>query len=266
MKRTTVLTFLVCVALLLVSVFGRADDIHAFDDALVAHWAFNDMAGPLVTDLSSNGFHATHSGATWTSGVTLSNGGLTFDGIDDVMVVPGFGLPPPQAIGELEYGSISLRFRFRATASGDIIPLLYYGEADTGTKHNSLIVEIGHGDNPANRRLYFTIVNVRFCYDSGVQLTPETWIHFVAVVGPDGNTGYLNGQEMTTRHYNLGSNASDTDFFSSVPVHELMTIAYGRYGMRDSFFYGPVTVSDVRIYNRELSADEIRCLYEAVSD
>jgi hypothetical protein len=97
-------------------------------------------------------------------------------------------------------------------------------------------------------------------------LLPNTWYHFVGVVRTNGNTGYLNGQEMTWRHYNLGSNASYTNFFTSVTVRECLALAYGRYGQQDPFYYGPCTISDVQIYSRPLSAGEIRQLYLDVND
>ena len=72
----------------------------------------------------------------------------------------------------------------QSLADGQILPILYFGEEDTGTPHNSLIIEIGHAHNIANRRLYFTIVNQRFCFDSRINLEENRWYHFVAVVVP----------------------------------------------------------------------------------
>ncbi|MCX6904396.1 MAG: hypothetical protein NTW03_13135, partial [Verrucomicrobia bacterium] len=235
------------------------------DDALVAHWAFNDLAGTTVRDSSTNGFDGTLTGGGWTNGIVLYDGAVQFDGVDDALFIPAAGTAPPAAIGDLDYGSICIRFRFSATGSSDIIPLFFYGEAQAGP-HNSLILEIGHGGYLTDRRLYFTIVNAGFCFDSGANLLPDTWYHFVAVVGTNSNTGYLNGQELIGRRYNLSGCPSDTDFFSSVPIRECLAMGYGRYGAESRFFHGRAIISDVQIYRRPLTADEINQLYQDVSD
>jgi hypothetical protein len=226
----------------------------------------NEMAGTAVLDASTNKFNGTLVGGVWTNGPVLYDGALAFNGTSDAVYFPAPGKPAPAQIGKLNYGSIAIRFRFQSTPYGEIIPLLYYGEAHSGAPQISLIVEIGHEMNPSDQRLYFTIVNALYCYDSGTNLQPNTWYHYVAVVGPNGNTGYLDGQEMISRHYNLGSDATYTNFFSSVPVGECMALGYGRYGEEDPFYYGPCVISDVQIYNRPLSASEIQKLYLDLSD
>ncbi len=47
------------------------------------------------------------------------------------------------------------------------------------------------------------------------------------VVSEDGNTAYLNGREMTWRHYNFG-NESMRLFFVDIPGKELFTLGYGK--------------------------------------
>jgi hypothetical protein len=71
--------------------------------------------------------------------------------------------------------------------------------------------ELGHSPvHPASEFLYFTIWKngctvPSFCYDSNSEIPTGVWHHFVAVVGEDYNTGYLNGEEMTNRWYNFGN-------------------------------------------------------------
>jgi hypothetical protein len=235
-------------------------------NGLVAHWTFTGAANGIVRDASPNGLDGRVLGATPTTGQTCYDGALHFDGIDDAVHVPVPGATPPEAISRLAHGTIAIRFRFPDTGSGVVIPLLYFGEAHAGTMHNSLIVEIGHSNDPQNRRLYFTIFNKWFCFDTATNLLPETWYHFVGVVGTNGNTGYLNGQEMTGRHYNLGSSAAFTNFFSSVPVRECLAIGYGRLSQEDPFRHGPATISDVRIYDRPLSAAKVSALAARCED
>ncbi len=235
-------------------------------EGLVAHWAFNDLSGPMVRDSSTNGLAGTLAGGVWTNGISLYDSAVNFSGSSQALFIPAAGTPPPAQIASLRYGSIAIRFRFAASASGDIIPLLYFGEAHSNALHKSLILVIGHASNPSDRRLYFTIINASFCFDTGTNLLPNTWYDFVAVVRPDGNTGYLNGRELTQRHYNLGCTPTNSSFFSSVPVPELLSVAYGRYGADYRFFYGPATISDLSIYNRPLTGDEISQFHGQVDD
>jgi hypothetical protein len=246
---------------------GQADSAGidaALADHLVARWTFNESDGTSFADVSGNGFN----GKTYSSdfGAGLFRNCLIFDSVLDEAHIPEKGIAPPVAIGDLQYGSISVWFNYQSLGA-QILPILYFGESETGTPHNSLIIEIGHGGgtNPANRKLYFTIVNQRFCYDSNVNLAENVWHHFVAVVGPAGNTGFLNGAEMADRHYNLGSDASYTDFFANVPAKETLAIGYGRYGQEDPFLHFNGMIDDVRIYDKPLAATEAESLYDALS-
>ncbi|MFC2087070.1 LamG-like jellyroll fold domain-containing protein [Bacteroidota bacterium] len=226
------------------------------DSSLIAHWSFDGH----VFDSTGNGFHGTSYNVTFREGIIGE--AVMFDSSEDEIHFPAKDSIPPSKIGSLEYGSISVWFNYKSIGNtGNILPILYFGESEENSRHNSLIIEIGHGNNPANRKLYFTIINRRFCYDSNVNLKQDTWYHFVAVVSPEGNTGYLNGREMNNRHYNLGSNKTYSDFFADVPTKELLSVGYGRFGQQDSFFHYKGLIDDVRIYNKALSAEEVRALF-----
>ena len=228
---------------------------------LVAYWSFDNDPGATVKDESVNKLDGTGTAITYETGV--SGMAARFNDAQAKIIFPAAGTPPPVSISGLATGSVSVWFKYQ-NLGAQILPIFYFGESDTGTPHNSLIIEVGHGGgtNPSNKRLYFTIVNRSFCYDSNFNLLENNWYHFVAVVSSSGNTGYLNGVEMTNRKYNLGSNARYTDFFSNVPVRELLSIGYGRYGQEDPFFSFSGCIDEVRIYDRPLNADEVNLLYQ----
>ena len=227
------------------------------DSGLVLHLSFDEQGGSTAMDCTSNQFNGILHGVDWAS---VDNGkkAIEFDGTDS-LVIPSF-ITETGLKSEPSFGSVSITFKFRAF-DGDIQPLFYYGESDPGSPHNSMIAEVGHKMDVNDRKLYFTIVNKRFCFDSNENLEENRWYHFVAVVGAEGNTGYLNGVEMTHRHYNLGSDSTYTDFFPSVTTKELFTLGYGRYGMCDDFFHFNGYMSDFRVYNRALSSLEVNELY-----
>jgi hypothetical protein len=227
------------------------------DSGLVLHYSFDEQTGTVASDCTSNNFNGILHGVNWAI-ADGDNTAVEFDG-QDSLEIPSF-ITESGLKSEPEFGTISVTFKFR-DFDGNIQPLFYYGESDPASPHNSMIAEIGHRMDPNDRKLYFTIVNKRFCFDSNENLEENNWYHFVAVVSATGNTGYLNGVEMTNRHYNLGSDSTYTDFFKSVPTKELFTLGYGRYGMCDDFFHFNGYISDFRVYNRVLSSKEVNELY-----
>jgi len=234
---------------------------------LVAHWSFDNDVNGTVIDQSPNQLHGSAYNIQYEDGPVST--AAVFDGTSSRIDVPDMHSSPPDAIGSLETGSISLWFTFQ-NQGGDILPLLYFGESDASLPHKSLILEIGHNQDPDDRRLYFTIVvapfNVtKFCFDTGFNLEEDTWYHFAAVVGNYGNTGYLNGEELVGRRYNLGSNATYTDFFAEVTAKKQLSLGYGRYARNSSFFHFKGSLDDVRIYNRPLSLSDVRALYNSGS-
>ncbi len=230
---------------------------------LIAHWTFDSDANNNVFDSTSNAFHGKGFNIQYEDGPVSK--AAVFNGTDSRIDFPEMGAAPPSKIGNLDFGSISLWFKFQ-NQGGDILPLLYFGESDPSLPHNSLIVEIGHNQDIGDRRLYFTIIvapyNVtRFCFDNGFNLQENRWYHFAAVVSNEGNTGYLNGVELTGRRYNLNSGASYTDFFAQVTAKKQLSLGFGRYGRNTSFFYFKGSLDDVRIYGRNLTGAEVQALY-----
>ncbi len=230
---------------------------------LIAHWTFDSDNNNTVLDVTSNAFHGKGNNIQYEEGPVSK--AAVFNGIDSRIYFPEMGAVPPAQIGNLDLGSISLWFKFQ-NQGGDILPLLYFGESNPSLPHNSLIVEIGHNQDIGDRRLYFTIIvapyNVtRFCFDNGFNLKENTWYHFAAVVSNKGNTGYLNGVELTGRRYNLNSGANYTDFFAQVTAKKQLSLGYGRYGRNTSFFFFKGSLDDVRIYGSTLTGAEVQELY-----
>ena len=228
---------------------------------LVSFWSFEDDSNNKINDASINNISGIGNSIAYENGIIGK--AAVFNGSDSRIFFPSINSQPPLEISNLNVGSISLWFKYNSIGA-QILPILYFGESQTGTPHSSLIIEIGHGGgtNYSNKRLYFTIVNQGFCFDSGINLSENTWYHFVAVVSENGNTGYLNGAEMTERIYNLGSNKNYSDFFNDVPAKEILALGYGRYGQEDPFFTFKGSIDEVRIYDRPVNAKEIKELFD----
>jgi len=237
-------------------------------DGLLAHWTFDEGSGNVICDFSSYAKNGTVYGASWTKGPVY--GALDFDGIDDYVQIPDYFSLPPSPLAPLGEGSISVWFKCDSIPTDyGIMPIFYYGAYDPclnmpDAANQGLIIEVGHGPiHPESKRIYFTIFAdgctlPSFCFDSAEAVTEGEWHHFVAVVGEDYNTGYLDGQEMVNRNYNFG-NSSYSQFFADVIKHETLWIGRGYWRGNSVFFDG--AIDDIRIYDKPLSAQEVQELY-----
>lgn len=229
-------------------------------DGLVAHYRFTEGNGTVLHDYAANQFDGDIVDASWVTGPVYGNA-LSFNGSTgraDLSSAAALS-----TIGGLEQGSISVWFYYRGLAGNPISPVFYLGQKGY---NNFLVIEVGH-NKVGNEKLYFTLAaggSLILCFDSGTNLQRNRWYHFVAVVGPDGNTGYLNGVEMTTRHYNFG-NPSTVSFFADVPIQEKFSLGRGttlppKSNSKAYTFYG--AVGETRVYDRPLSAAEVQELYD----
>lgn len=230
-------------------------------DGLVAHYGFAEGGGTTLHDDTPNQFDGPIFNASWVTG-PVSGNALSFNGSTGRVDLSSTAAL--STIGGLSEGSISVWFYYRGIPTGNSIsPIFYFGEQGY---NNFLVIEVGH-NQINNEKLYFTVAaggSLILCFDSGANLQRNRWYHFVAVVGPDGNTGYLNGVEMSTRHYNYGD-PSTVEFFADVPIQEKLSLGRGttlpaKSNSKVYTFYG--AVGETRVYDRSLTALEVQALYD----
>ncbi len=228
-------------------------------DGVVAYWSFDNDTRNIVFDSSTNQNHGESCDVTYHKGVV--GDAAYFDGITSKIIIPD----TPEEITNLKSGSISCWFKFE-NIGGQVLPILYLGRSTSATPSYSMVVEVGHDrGNPNNRRLYLTSIVGRgsnFCVDSNYNLKEDRWYHYVAVVSESGNTIYIDGEEHHSRRYNLGSNSSYTTFFNDVPIKELLSIGYGKYSQEEPFYSFKGYIDELMIYDRPLSAQEVKSLYD----
>ncbi len=247
------------------------DPTEPADDGPLVHWDFDATSGAALADVSGHGFDGTLLGATWWTG-----GALHFDGGDAQVQVPGDDAAPPTDLADVEYGTISVRFRFTEPSDGagygEIIPLLHYGASPASLAENPqwdmLGIYVGHGyaNDPDRRQIYFTIGHaghLALCFDSAsISLEPDRWYDYAVVIGPDGHHGYLDGVEFE-RHYNGLTDASSRAFFDTVADRSTLRVGSGLFGFTGRFWSLTGDVADVRVYDRVLDADEVEELHAA---
>ena len=255
-KRAILYKIPVIIALSFVNVC-RAD----INKGLVARWGFDEGSGVVVYDRSSNSNDGRLYGPKWTLGKYFT--ALEFDGVDDYIQIPGANSVLPDDIRNLSQGTISIWFKLNALPQApEIHPLLDFGTDLLSDYQDTVIIEVGHFGNSVDKNLYFTLCkngnSPTLCFNSGPVIDVDKWYHFIGVVGPDFNTGYLNGQEMTDRRYNFGD-ANDSVFFDDIINKAALWIGQGVFQGAKHYFDG--IIDDVRIYNRPLNAAEAEQLY-----
>jgi hypothetical protein len=252
-------------ALILVTIlFGGT--AFAQDKSLVGYWSFDEIVDGQFEEHVSGEMGGTIYGCSEIDGPVGQ--ALGFDGIDDYARLPGNGMSPPAELAELGEGSISVWFRVDDIPDYGIRPIFYYGMNDLcdffDASNMGLIIEVGHSPiHNGSQRLYLTIWSNEcyfptFCYDSWNPIIEGEWYHYVAVVGGDYNTGYLNGLEMTDRHYNFGNSAT-SQFFEDAWSHEAMELGRGHWDENIMYFQGGI--DELKIFSAPLAAQQVEQLY-----
>lgn len=253
--------------------------METINKGLIAHWDFESISDKHLIDQSEFKSNGKIFGEPGKAKGIIGNSCLELDGKNDYIEIAPEG-KTPQQIQKLEVGSISIWFKAKSIPVGkSISPLLYYGN-ENGCKNmfdasnEGLIIELAHGKVfKQSKGIFFTIFSnscdlPSFCYDShsdphlhdeqGI-IEENQWYHFVAVVDKNGNTGYLNGDEIFYRRYNF-NNKFASQFFADARKHERMMLGKGFWNhAKETYFDG--FLDDIRIYNRALDKSEVSELY-----
>ena len=250
------------------------------DESLVGHWSFDEKEGNTIIDNSAYKSNGEIKGVPKRVNGIIGNGCLEFDGKGDYIEILEMGKTPSQ-LNNLNKGSISIWFNARNIPVGSsILPVFYYGSKNGCDKlkdasNEGLVIALAHGEiDRESQGVYFTIFNnpceyPSICFDSepdhnsddkqGI-INEGEWYHFVAVVGENYNTGYLNGEEILYRSYNF-SDAGASQFFKDAQKHERLWIGKGFWDFgKETYFDG--FIDDLRIYDIPLSGEQVKKLYE----
>jgi len=245
------------------------DEDELIEPGLIAHWKFDEEGGSVVKDSAGGNDGIIIRGVTRID--RLDGKALNFNSTDGFVDFP---IPVIDEMGELSKGTIAFWFKFENILDKQpIMPIFYFGKNDGSGKDDMFIIEIGHTNfmrpgivyDPNNTKLYATwVVNDQepvLCYDSKINLEENTWYHYALVIDDSGNTGYLNGEEMTNRNYNFG-NKNDTMLLSAIQVQEKFSLGYGKthHDISPNYVYFKGAIDDIRIYNRTLTSEEIQGL------
>jgi hypothetical protein len=214
------------------------------DDNLVSYYPFQNNAH----DLGSSGNDATVHGARLTTDRNgVENSAYYFDGKDDYLLIP-------DSLAITSNFTISFWAKSeKANGTSNIIT-----DGSTNLGGNDFLInfrgdEIGIRADKSGKSL-----NLEYSSPSGLTGLDilNKWVHVTWTMNPDHSKIYLNGEEKA--HINTpGTNLGYHDGESYIGARKVWTDP-------DNFFQG--SLDEIRIYDRELSGDEVQTLYSGQGD
>lgn len=206
---------------------------------LVGYWKFDEGSDNLANDNSGMGNHGTIYGASWTEGMVKK--ALSFDGVDDYVHVPH-----SSSLNDYSQGLTLMAWIKTDTTSKFKQMILAKGDG-TGYYGTDYTLEL-HEDN-----LFFGVGAAEEWVVLGAlpyALKPNEWYHVAGTWDGTSWTIYVNGELKASGENYLGSSLN----FTTNPLY------IGQVGNWSWTFFNGV-IDEPRIYNRGLSADEIKkCL------
>jgi hypothetical protein len=210
------------------------------DYGLVGHWDFKDIGSLTLSDKSGNGNDGTIHGTTVNEFWAQGNGKGVFDGVDDYVEIPhtsGFSL------------------------SSDFTYVLVFNSNDVSLPYQTLIGKKSYWkkgffiSNNDLRGYVGRSISATASRSSTPNLSSNSWVSAVMVNNDEDKLIYLymNGQEVSSYSSQI---AGSGDIIENSYV---LRISNTGSGYPFEAFSG--LISNVRIYNRALSSQEIEDLY-----
>lgn len=205
------------------------------ENGLVARWKIDEGNATVVADCSGNKLHGIATNGTWTSN-GADGGALKFTGTGWV----GFGNPALLRIT----GAYTLSMWVRSD-SNTVETEYLFGKTSSPADNGYRIALLGH--NP-NEVVMATASSANYFNVTGGNVPAGSWRHIVGIYRPSGtNELYMNGTK-------IGS-------AGGAPATLIASNVEARLGARFNGANGfNGAISDVRVYNRVLSAAEITAL------
>ncbi|UCE98880.1 MAG: LamG domain-containing protein [Planctomycetota bacterium] len=225
---------------------------------LVAHWKFDEGSGTIAYDSAGSNDGTLVNGPMWTTGKI--DGALSFDGTNDYIIV---GDPPDESL-DFETGNFSISLWFKTTDSAGELVDKSGGGGGRSIGYSLFIgaVEVGAGEDRADPGALclrirdgfnLDMIETTNTYDDG------TWHHLVAIRAGSGSANldiYVDGENVpTTSRFDQGAGDISNHYNLSIGAK----FDAGDSNRWEDFLDG--IIDDVRIYNRALSAGEVRELY-----
>jgi len=208
---------------------GKGSLPGTLQEGLVLYYSFDKDEGDKVTDESGKGHDGAVKGATWTADGKVG-GAYRFVGKHDYIGLPSGGVIPG--------GSFTILAWIRPVEIGSLMVCYVQG---TGS-YISLRVDARGG--------FAGCADGNNLDQSITTLSADNWYHVGMVYDGSHNTVYVNGVNETR-------NARTANY-----TRDIATIGAGNQSGRPEYYFTGL-IDDVRIYDRALSEDEVKTLYDA---
>ena len=200
---------------------------------LLAWWpSQRSRVGNRLIDASGNGRNATYPGGSNDPSVVsdpVRGTAFSFDGTADYINVTSVNIPS-------QFGSLSFRCKANISAQTDIV--------SAGTGGNDFRIFI----DPSGTDIVGFFIGAEYrIFSSTLDPVNGAWNLYTVTWGSAGTTVYLNGSS-------LGNNSTPPGAWSQTGL----TLGRGTGG--GNYYNG--LLDDIRLYNRPLSAGEVRAMYE----
>jgi len=206
---------------------------------LVGYWNLDQGSGSIANDSSGYNNHGTIYGASWTSGKV--NGGLNFDGFNDYVNCGNNATLDPTKEATI---AAWVNFKKLPSTAGHIM-------AVAGRSYNG--ADLDMQAEPDNKFKFYIGSGAPNVAISNTVAQADKWYHVVGTYQANSNIKiYVNGT------------LDGTTSIGIARVHNPGTFCFGAssyWGGR--FFNG--TIDEVKIYNRALSAEEVKAEYEGTA-
>ncbi len=226
----------------------NSTEMRDLNSGLVAYWNFDEGSGNVLHDVSGNGNDGTIYNATWVSGIHVK--ALSFNGNGDYVEVDSNLLNQlPLTISGWVKPELRNDYDYTTQFPNNVISNDYPGNSGMGFGVNmwghTTMITVEYQGHIGKNKSFVRLTNTSFMSD--------TW-HFVAVTYTISNFWlYIDGKEIY--HLNFTQDALDGVNYIRIGKHNDDSYRYAT----TRFFKG--AIDELRIYNRALSADEIKALY-----
>ena len=215
-------------------------------EGLVAEWRFDEGSGSVVKDSSGNGNDGVIHGATWTDGKVGK--ALRFDGRDDYVEVPDSA--------SLNFGTsdftVSMWLKYPSQAGGTHNYAMVYGKyKETFPWKGINIFADCACDGGTSGKITFRVDANNCLFSNAPNLNDNIWRYFTFVRTGTTLKIYINGaldNSIPISTINI-DNSGHAIFGANSIEHPTSQSFNGK-------------IDEVRIYNRALTADEIKTHYE----
>ena len=223
---------------------------------LVSHYKLDETLGTTAADSAGTNTGTLTNGPTWTT-VKLNNA-LSFDGLNDYVSVGTMG-----SLGSTFANGNTIALWFKSSVTGTIMNP--FGILNTGAK-TAIVYRINSGKagalNAGYIGFYFRGENgdetdeINGGVESNTGITDGKWHHLVFSATPSANTMniYVDGVAKTVDYSHQETTSVMANFEFPLTIG-----ARNNRGTIENFTTG--NLDDVRVYNRALSAGEIKMLY-----